>query len=192
MVNSDGKEAGMLLPILQQAYKQYPKHAELPAAIIKVSEQALYLLVNQQFVKEYSVSTSRYGTGQEENTYKTPLGVHCVQEKIGESIQPCEIFLSREPSGEIACIEHEEKSTDQEFITSRILWLSGLEPGVNQGQNTNGICVDSYQRYIYIHGTHEEGLIGKTASIGCVRMKNEDVIELFDNLVKSSLVIIEP
>ena len=189
---SDIQSAKTLLPTLQQACKKHPQFAEFPAAIVKISEQALYLYVNQQYVKKYPVSTSRYGVGQEEGSNKTPLGVHCVQEKIGDGVQLCEIFSSREPSGEIACIEHEAKDTDHECITSRILWLSGLESGINQGQNLNEICVDSYQRFIYIHGTHEEGLIGQAASIGCVRMKNKDVIEVFDHLMISSLVIIEP
>ena len=188
---SDNQSAEMLLPVLEQAYKQYPQHAELPAAIVKISEQKLYLFHNQQFVRQYSISTSRYGVGQEESTNKTPLGVHCVKEKIGDGAQPCEIFLSRESSGEIASIEYKAQGTDYDCITSRILWLSGLEPGVNLGFNSDGHCVDSYQRYIYIHGTHEEGLIGQTASIGCIRMKNEDVIELFDQLKTSSLVVIE-
>ncbi len=186
------QSAEKLLLTLQQACKKHPDHAEVPAAIVKISEQALYLYINQQYVKKYPVSTSRYGVGQGEDSNKTPLGVHCVKEKIGDGVQFCEIFSSREPSGKIASLEYEAKGTDHECITSRILWLSGLETGVNQGQNVNGICVDSYQRYIYIHGTHEEGLIGQTASIGCVRMKNKDVIELFDHLMTSSLVIIEP
>lgn len=188
---SDIHSAEMLLPVLQQACKKYPQHEEFPAAIVKISEQALYLFNHQKCVAKYSVSTSRYGEGQEEGTYKTPLGVHCVREKIGEGVKPCEIFSSREPSGNIACIELKEVSTDEDHITSRILWLSGLEPSVNQGKNSKGICVDSYERFIYIHGTHEEGLIGQPASIGCVRMKNEDVIHVFDQLSVSSIVIIE-
>ena len=191
MINFNEKEAEELLPILKKVCKDYPQHAELPAAIVKIGRQALYLFNDHKLVAKYPVSTSRYGEGQDEDTNKTPLGVHCVQEKIGEGAQPCEIFSAREPSGIAARIENKAISTDQDCITSRILWLSGLEPGVNQGKNVDGVCVDSYQRFIYIHGTHEEGLIGQPASVGCVRMKNEDIIDVFDHLMVFSLVIIE-
>ena len=91
---------------------------------------------------------------------------------------------------QFATIEYDAVNTNNECITSRILWLAGLEDGLNKGKNADGDCVDSHDRYIYIHGTHEEGLIGQAASIGCVRMKNADVIDLFDRLVVSSLVVI--
>lgn len=188
---SDNKTAEKLLPIVQLACINYPQHANLPAAIVKVSEQTLYLFEMNKCIATYPVSTSRYGVGHEQDSNKTPLGVHCIQEKIGAEAQFGEIFLSRKPTNNIANIEHETRCTEKEYITSRILWLSGLEQGVNKGQNSVGVCVDSYDRYIYIHGTHEEGLIGQQASIGCVRMKNADVIDLFDRLMISSLVIIE-
>ena len=188
---SDNKTVEKLLPILQQACANYPQHADFPAAIVKVNEQTLYLFEKNTCIATYPVSTSRYGVGQEQDSYKTPLGVHCIQEKIGAEAQHDEIFLSREPTNNIANIEHDAICTEKECITSRILWLSGLEQGVNKGQNNQGVCVDSYDRYIYIHGTHEEGLIGQQASIGCVRMNNADVIALFDHLMVSSLVIIE-
>ncbi len=188
---SNEKTAEKLLPVLQQACEQYPQHAEYPAAIVKVGEQALYLFIDNKYFTKYSVSTSRHGVGQLEGSYQTPLGVHCVKEKIGASANLGEIFVSREPCKSIAVIEHDAVCTEKECITSRILWLSGLEQGFNKGLNTEGKCVDSHDRFIYIHGTHEEGLIGQAASIGCVRMKNKDVIDLFDHLQLSSLVIIE-
>ena len=188
---SDIKTAEKLLPILQHARENYPQHADFPAAIVKVSEQTLYLFEKNKYIATYPVSTSRYGVGQEQDSNKTPLGIHCIQEKIGAEAQRDEIFLSRKPTNDIAIIEHDAICTEKEYITSRILWLSGLEQGHNKSQNPMGVCVDSYDRYIYIHGTHEEGLIGKQASIGCVRMKNADVIDLFDRLMVSSLVIIE-
>ncbi len=187
---SDNKTAEELLPILQQTCEKYPLHAGFPAAIVKVNEQNLFLFEKNKLIAEYPVSTSRYGVGQIEGSYMTPLGVHYVQEKIGAQSKCGEIFLSREPTHTMVNIEHNAVSTDKECITSRILWLSGMEEGFNKGINSAGECVDSYERYIYIHGTHEEGLIGQVASIGCVRMKNIDVIDLFDRLVLSSLVII--
>ena len=179
------KTAQQLRTQVTNACDEYPQHANLPAAIIIVNEQMLYVYSNTEIVCEYPVSTSRYGVGQEDGSYKTPLGVHCVQEKIGDDAEFAEIFKARKRTHSCAHIEHEEKITDEDCITSRILWLSGLEEGVNKGEG-----VDSYARYIYIHGTQEEGLIGQAASEGCIRMKNQDVIELFNHLEVSSLVII--
>lgn len=174
-----------LLARYAKACERHPQHANQPAALIKVSEQKLYVVAGETCLATYPVSTSRYGTGEKQDSYKTPRGVHCVAEKIGADAGFAEIFRSRKRTHRIAEIEPGEVRTDQELITSRILWLAGLEAGVNQGSG-----VDSHVRYIYIHGTHEEGLIGQPASVGCVRMKNRDVMELFDRLEVSSLVII--
>jgi hypothetical protein len=187
---SESKTAEQLLPLLQQAYEKYPLHIGLPAAIVKVSQQQLYLYEKDKFVCAFPVSTSRHGIGQQEGSNKTPIGVHCVKEKIGAEAELAEIILSRERTHSLASIVQTAVCTEIECITSRILWLAGLEDGINKGQDHEGHNVDSYARYIYIHGTHEEGLIGQAASIGCVRMKNTDVIDLFEHLVISSLVII--
>lgn len=187
----EAKAADKLLPILKKACKKFPQHAAFPAAIVKISEQVIYLFTEQKFTAAYPVSTSRYGNGQEEGSNKTPLGAHFIKEKIGAKAAACEIFSSRKPTNNIATVESQAIATEKDSITSRILWLSGLEPGFNSGLNEEGVCVDSLQRYIYIHGTHEEGLIGQEASIGCVRMKNEDVIDIFEQLMVSSLVLIE-
>ncbi|MXY14476.1 MAG: L,D-transpeptidase [Proteobacteria bacterium] len=168
-----------------EACERYPQHADHPGALVKVDEQRLYVLEEGACQVSYPVSTSRYGTGEEQDSCKTPRGVHCVAEKIGGDAGVAEIFRSRKRTHQIAEIESGETRTDQEHITTRILWLAGLEEGVNQGGG-----VDSHGRYIYIHGTHEEGLIGQPASIGCVRMKNLDVMDLYDRLEVSSLVII--
>ncbi len=174
-----------LLARYAEACERYPQHANHPAALVEVSEQRLYVLEGEACLDTYPVSTSRYGTGEEQDSYKTPRGVHSVAEKIGGDAGFAEIFRSRKRTHQTAVIESGETRTDQELITSRILWLAGLEEGVNQGSG-----VDSHARYIYIHGTHEEGLIGQPASVGCVRMKNRDVMDLFDRLEVSSLVII--
>lgn len=155
------------------------------AILIKISEQTLYLLRNRQVLAAYSVSTSRYGTGNRVDSHKTPLGLHRVAEKIGSGCGPGEIIKARIPARRFATIIHEPRSSGQDVITTRILWLEGLEPGVNRGAG-----VDSYERYIYIHGTPEEGLIGQPASIGCIRMKNTDVIALFGEVDEGTLVLI--
>ncbi len=188
---AENKTVDNLLHILQQACKKYPQHASFPAAIVSIEEQILYLFENNKYVCSYSVSTSRHGVGQQEGSNQTPIGTHCVKEKIGADAEYAEILISRETTNSIASIEHEAICTEIDCITSRILWLTGLEEGINKGKGADGQNVDSFERYIYIHGTHEEGLIGQAASIGCVRMKNTDVIDLFEKLFTSSLVIIK-
>ena len=187
----DSKTTEQLSLSLRIACEKYPQHASFPAAIVSIKKQVLYLFENGKYVRSYPVSTSRHGIGQQEDSNQTPIGIHCVKEKFGAEAEYAEIFLSRETTNSFATIEHEAKCTNIECITSRILWLTGLEEGINKGKNAEGQKVDSFERYIYIHGTHEEGLIGQKASIGCIRMKNMDVIDLFEKLPVSSLVIIQ-
>ena len=143
--------------------------------IVDISEQRLYLYSNNDLIQSYPVSTSKYGEGQTENSFKTPLGLHEIKEKIGHKAPINTIFTARVNTNKRADVQIEQNDTEDDFVTSRILWLDGLEDGINRG-----LGVDSYNRYIYIHGTHEEGLIGQKASHGCIRMFNNDVIELFD------------
>ena len=143
--------------------------------IVDISEQRLYFYNNDNLVHSFPVSTSKYGEGQIENSFKTPLGLHEIKEKIGDKAPINTVFVARENTNKIAEIQINPNDTEDDFVTSRILWLDGLENGINRG-----VGVDSYSRYIYIHGTHEEGLIGQKASHGCIRMFNNDVIELFD------------
>ena len=143
--------------------------------IVDISEQRLYLYSNNDLIQSYPVSTSKYGEGQTENSFKTPLGLHEIKEKIGHKAPINTIFTARVNTNKRADVQIKQNDTEDDFVTSRILWLDGLEDGINRG-----LGVDSYNRYIYIHGTHEEGLIGQKASHGCIRMFNNDVIELFD------------
>ena len=144
---------------------------------IDISEQRLYLYKNKSLEASYPISTSKYGEGSIENSFKTPLGEHSIKEMIGEEAELNTIFTSRINTKRSATIIDQFEDTDDDYVTSRIMWLDGEEDGLNKGGN-----VDSFRRYIYIHGTHEEGLIGTKASHGCIRMFNYDVIELF-NLV---------
>ncbi len=177
--------AGQLFALLDEACSQYPQHAHFPVAVVDVSQQVLRVFFDGEFINSYPVSTSRYGIGQDEGSYKTPIGVHCIREKIGADANIAEIFKARKRTYTQAAIEPEKISTDRDCVTSRILWLTGLEEGINKGSG-----VDSYARYIYIHGTPAEGHIGQPASEGCIRMKNQDVIELFELLPVASLVIV--
>jgi lipoprotein-anchoring transpeptidase ErfK/SrfK len=114
------------------------------------------------------------------------VGLHRVAEKIGANCSLREIIRARIPTGEVAPLGDAAPAT-RDMITTRVLWLQGLQPGFNSGGN-----VDSHLRYIYIHGTPEERLLGSPSSIGCVRMGNEDVIELFDLVEVGTLVNIVP
>jgi len=159
-----------------ESFSQDYKEIEL-LLVVDVTTQQLFLLKKGIIERIYSISTSVYGTGSEVNSYKTPLGKHKISEKIGEGLPEGAILKGRRWTGAIANIIKEPIDTEFDVVTSRILWLTGLEEGKNLGSG-----VDSKSRYIYIHGTAEEGLIGKPASDGCVRMYNSDVITLFDTV----------
>jgi lipoprotein-anchoring transpeptidase ErfK/SrfK len=155
--------------------------------IVDISEQKLYLHCNypegKKEVKIYPVSTSKFGIGSEANSYKTPLGLHRIENKIGHGAEPNTIFKARRNTGRKAIIN---KPGSGDSITSRIMWLKGLEPGKNSGEG-----IDSYRRYIYIHGTKDENKIGQVASYGCIRMYNKDVIDLFDRVDEGTIVDIK-
>lgn len=171
--------------------------------IISVSEQKMTLLESHQSIAEYSISTARNGIGQKVNSYQTPLGLHRIKEKIGQDFPVGAIFESREwnkniwtPASIPSSDEDIESSNNKtipsdDLITSRILWLEGLEPGRNMGCDSEGVLVDSYQRYIYIHGTNHEDQIGKPSSKGCIRMLNSEMITLFDRVKEGDLVWIQ-
>ncbi len=153
--------------------------------LVDIESQRLYLLKNQSLLKEFIVSTSRFGIGSQLDSYKTPVGAHQIAECIGDGCELFEIFEGREATGKIADIVVEKKSSELDLILTRILRLRGLEANKNCGDG-----VDSYDRYIYIHGTHEEGLLGIPASHGCIRMANTDVKELFEQVTEGVFVYI--
>ncbi|MBP9821477.1 MAG: L,D-transpeptidase [Candidatus Pacebacteria bacterium] len=134
---------------------------------LKVSllEQQLSVWDGKNILKLYPISTSQYGVGCENGSNKTPAGNFIISEKIGENAPTLTIFQGRRP---IDICKNEQ--TEDDLILSRILWLDGVDV---ENRNTK-------KRYIYIHGTNQENLIGSPASHGCVRMKNRDVVELFD------------
>jgi hypothetical protein len=129
-------------------------------------------------IKQFPCSTSRIGIGQEEGSNRTPLGLHHIAEKIGAGKPTGTVFKSREVVGHTSQPEFADAK-----ITTRILWLEGLEPGFNRGGN-----VDSHRRYIYIHGTADQSSIGQPASSGCVHLADTDLIPLFDLLPAGTLV----
>lgn len=173
-------------PLVRAAQAHVPSAAGLPVVVVRVDEQRLYLWDAGWVTDIYDISSAWRGVGSEEGTYRTPLGLHRVAERHGSGARPGAIFRARASTGRVARIlTGAGERSPEDNITSRILWLEGLEPGRNRGGS-----VDSFARYIYIHGTDEEGRIGTPASEGCIRMRNDDVIELFDELPLGALVLI--
>lgn len=155
---------------------------------ISISKQKLFLINNDGLVTEYNISSSAYGEGSLEGSYKTPLGKHIVKKMIGQDVPYGGRLIGRVYQGEIYPIYFQDNVIVQEdVVQSRIIWLDGLEEGVNRGAG-----IDSFQRYIYIHGTPEEWRLGQKASKGCIRMSNKDVIELFSLINAGTLVNILP
>ena len=138
--------------------------------VVDVPSQTLSVFEQNKFVKTLPCSTSRFGTGQIEGSNRTPLGLHRVAEKIGGGEAAGTVFNSRLVVG-----HNSQPELADAKITTRILWLDGLETGFNAGGR-----VDSHDRYIYIHGTAHEDRIGTPDSHGCVRMRNADIAALFD------------
>ena len=155
---------------------------------ISLPHQTLTLLDNFGGVKaKYSVSTAANGAGCEKNSGCTPLGEHIIRAKIGAGAAPNTVFVGRRPTGEICSPELMAEFPKRDWILTRILWLSGTELGKNRLGN-----VDTMQRYVYIHGTPDSVEMGKTGSHGCVRMRNSEMIELFDLVeVGTPVVIVE-
>ncbi len=150
--------------------------------LIDLAAQKLYL---PKLNKSYSISSGLNGIGEAENSGKTPRGFHCIAEKFGHDQPLNSVFIARQATGEIYNAELAEQYPERDWILSRILRLGGLEPGFNQGEG----C-DSYQPYIYIHGTPDCEPMGQPLSHGCIRMRNKDVIELFDLVDEHALVYI--
>ena len=167
--------------IKQKIKKHFPSQNQY--LIIDISDQILFLFENDTCILNFPISSSKYGIGNQSGSNKTPLGLHLISRKIGSKVPFGGILEGRKFTGEIAEIYTDETDSPKDIITSRILWLKGLELGINKGDK-----IDSYSRYIYIHGTHEEGLIGQKASHGCIRMFNHDVIELYDLVSEDTLV----
>lgn len=155
---------------------------------ILISEQKLILKDSENIIGTYRISSSKYGEGFLEGSNQTPLGKHVIKKKIGSEVPFGGRLRWRAFYGEIFPIYDKiEKYVKKDVVQSRILWLDGLEEGVNRGGN-----VDSFKRYIYIHGTPEEWLLGQKASKGCIRMSNKDVIELYSHVVEGTKVAIFP
>ena len=142
---------------------------------IDVSKQELRLLDGSKVLKKYSVSTATKGVGEKNGSFCTPRGKHIVRAKIGAGQPANAVFVRRRPTGEVWSPELHAKFPGRDWMLTRILWLSGREPGKNRLGD-----VDTMRRYIYLHGSPDSAEMGKPGSIGCVRMRNRDIVELFD------------
>ena len=143
---------------------------------ISITQQTLTLLDNFGGIKaKYRISTAANGAGCQKNSGCTPLGNHIIRAKIGADAAPNTVFVGRRATGEICTPALMAQFPNRDWILTRILWLSGTEIGVNRLGN-----VDTMQRYIYIHGSPDGTEMGKIGSHGCVRMRNEELIALFD------------
>ncbi len=153
---------------------------------VSIERQRLYLIEDGKVVKEYPVSTSRYGVGNKEGSRRTPKGFHRIYAKIGEGMSPDTVFIGRKPYKPEEAEKKFPKIKDK--ITARVIWLEGCEDGINRGMDKQGNVVDTKSRFIYIHGTPYD--VSKPSSHGCIRMKNEDIIELFDMVEEGDMVLI--
>jgi lipoprotein-anchoring transpeptidase ErfK/SrfK len=174
--------------IYRQVVEKIPGNSALadqrPFIFIEARTQLMHWVdFNESANKTYPVSTAANGLGNRIESLKTPIGIHRIKQKIGGGEPPGMVFKARQPTGQVS---NETDNRDEDKVTSRILWLDGMEKGFN-----NGGVHDSYSRYIYIHGTSDEKRIGQSVSHGCIRMKNLDVIELFDEVLVNDLVIIQ-
>ena len=142
---------------------------------ISLAAQQLQLLRDGRLWKSYAVSTSKHGAGEVEGSLQTPRGRHVIRAKIGSGAPLNSVFRGRRPTGEIYTPSLKAQFPDRDWILTRILWLSGTEVGRNRLGN-----VDTMRRYIYIHGMPDSEPLGVPGSIGCVRMRNGDLVELFD------------
>ena len=150
---------------------------------VNSSNQTLYLFKDDRLIFESKVSTSKYGMGCRMNSLKTPTGLHSVSSMFGKGLPAGTLFKNRRPTEKII---KEIPLDNSDYITSRILRLNGLEEGKNKGGD-----VDSYNRYIYIHGSPHYNTLGSKQSQGCIRMSDKDVIKLFDLVNQKTLVLID-
>lgn len=144
---------------------------------ISIADQALELRDGDKVVKRYRVSTAKNGAGEQNGSFRTPRGKHIIRAKIGKDAAANTVFVRRRPTGETFSPALDAAHPGRDWMLTRILWLSGCEPGFNRLRN-----VDTMRRYIYIHGSPDSREMGKPGSIGCIRMHNQDIMELFDQV----------
>ena len=145
--------------------------------VVNIAQQTLtvYDTTTGNEIRSYRVATAKNGAGERSGSECTPRGKHIIRAKIGDNQLANTVFIGRRPTGEIYQLPMKEQHPNRDWILTRILWLSGKERGKNRGGN-----VDTMRRYVYIHGCPDDDEMGIPSSHGCVKMRNNDVIELFD------------
>jgi lipoprotein-anchoring transpeptidase ErfK/SrfK len=141
----------------------------IPSQVLELTDD------NGKLLRRYTVSTGANGVGEENGSFCTPRGKHVIRARIGAGLPENSVLVQRRPTGEIYTPQLGAQHPGRDWILTRILWLSGCESGFNR----SGSC-DTMRRYIYIHGTPENTSLGKPGSRGCVRMRNAEMVELFD------------
>ncbi len=144
---------------------------------IDVSEQSMHLCTLGKTLRRYSISSAANGLGEQNGSECTPRGKHIIRAKIGAGAKAGAVFVARRLSGEVYTQALRKQFPDRDWILTRILWLSGVEPGKNRLGDT-----DTMQRYIYIHGSPDDVAMGQPGSRGCIRMRNSDIIDLFNQV----------
>ena len=152
---------------------------------ISTAEQRLTLFSADRVVRDYAVSTSRFGPGERRGSFMTPRGSHIIRAKIGAGLPLGAVLVARRPTGEIYSESLARSLPERDWVLTRILWLSGTEIGRNRLGD-----VDTMRRYVYIHGAPEAAPMGVPGSMGCIRMRNSDVVELFDAVSPGTIVVI--
>ena len=142
---------------------------------VSIADQRLDLFDGAARIRSYAVSTAANGAGERAGSYCTPRGQHRIRAKIGAGLAPGAVLRGRRPTGEVCDDAAWRAAPERDWILTRILWLCGEEPGINRGGE-----FDTFRRYIYIHGTPDAVELGRPGSRGCIRMRNRDVVELFD------------
>jgi hypothetical protein len=168
---------------LKQRYKALSITPISRLLIVSVKHQELALINDDKLQRTFSISTSKNPPSCVENSFGTPLGLHALADKIGDGETEGMVFKGRVPTSHFKEFSSEEQQRN--LITTRIIRLRGLEPGYNCGEG----C-DSYDRYIYIHGTNHEDRVGQPFSGGCIEMYNSEVVELFDTVEEGDLISI--
>ena len=173
--------------LLAELAEKYPSYYANGVFVVDDSEQRMYWYKNDKLVQKFTISTAANGLGNKPESNTTPAGAHRISTKIGKNAPRGTVFDKLQNTGEIAKIYTKPNYSETALVLSRILRLDGLEPGKNKGGS-----VDTFNRAIYFHGTNKEGNLGKRASHGCIRMKNDEVIELFNQVSVDTLVYIQP
>lgn len=184
-INSHLDAANDSIAIDKQELKDVPS-----LIVVDIAKQKLQLFEKGKLRTSYTISTSKKGPGQTINSSKTPVGLHKVCEKIGETAPTYGVFKGRKFTGFVWQKDTPRYLHRKDFIVTRILRLEGLEKGINKGYNNAGKLVDSKERAIYIHGTTMEWKLGYPSTIGCIHMRSRDVMKLFDEVNVGTLVYI--